>query len=242
MEKLVYLLWERAQSDGDALRDWLLSECAPALLAQGARGLAINVNDSQADVPAPLPTPEGEVPLGAQLSLWLDCHDRRGPFEELLRAHGDRVAGYLVTESLYTDYGENAHAGPRDWPDGARSPGVLTVTLLEKPDHLDDWDWYAHWYGVQSPVSEAIQPRARYVRNAVARRLDRDAPPYRGIVEEAWPSAEHVRDPMLFYCADGDPERLRRHVEQMMASVNAFLELPRLRVVTMSEYLIKTVA
>ena len=33
------------------------------------------------------------------------------------------------------------------------------------------------------------------------------APPVAGIVEEAWPSLEHVTDPMLFYCADGDPER-----------------------------------
>ncbi|UCE86448.1 MAG: hypothetical protein JSU66_01545 [Deltaproteobacteria bacterium] len=240
MEKLVYLLWDRRAHDGDAMARWLLDACAPALLELGARGLSINVNDADANAPAPLPTPAGEIPLGAEVSLWLDCHDRRAPFDALLRSRGHRVAAYLVTESLYTDYGGNAHSGARDWPDGVRSPGLLTVSLLEKPEPMDDDTWYAHWYGVQSPVSEAIQPRARYVRNAVARRLDADAPPYRGIVEEAWPSAEHVRDPMLFYRADGSQERLRRHIERMLESVNAFLELPRLRVVTMSEYLLRS--
>ena len=32
---------------------------------------------------------------------------------------GVRRAGYLVTESLYRDYGDNEHAPTRDWPDGA---------------------------------------------------------------------------------------------------------------------------
>lgn len=46
MEKLVYLLWAPEGRDRDAFRDLLLRECGPALLERGARGLTINVDDS----------------------------------------------------------------------------------------------------------------------------------------------------------------------------------------------------
>jgi hypothetical protein len=240
MEKLVYLVWKRRGGEADVVRESLLDKCAPRLLALGPRGLSINVDDSDAEVPAPVPWPEHEPPLVAEISLWLDCYERRGPYEEILSGVGDELAGYLVTESLYTDYGGNEYSRPRTWPDGERSPGVLTVTLLEKPERMSYADWIAHWHGVQSPVSEEIQPRARYVRNAVARALTPAAPPYLGIVEEAWPSAEHVTDPMLFYCGDGSKRRMQRNLERMLASVRGFLDLDRIRNVTMSEYLLET--
>ena len=68
-----------------------------------------------------------------------------------------------------------------------------------KPERLSADEWYTHWYGTQTPMSTEIQPRIRYVRNAVARPLTPGAPAYQGIVEEAWPSAEHIVDPMLFF-------------------------------------------
>lgn len=176
----------------------------------------------------------------ALVSIWLDCHDDRQPYEAILSGAADRLAGYLVTESLPTDYGRNPWSAPRDWPDGQRSRGVVVLTLMEKPDRLDDEAWYAHWYGTQTPMSTEIQPRTRYVRNAVARAVTPGAPPYRGVVEEAWPSAEHVNDPMLFYCADGDPAVLDANLATMMDSVTAFLDLDRIRLAAMSEYLLKT--
>lgn len=238
MEKLVYLIWAASQDARGDVTGAILSECAPRLLELGPRGLVANLADT--DVPAPVPWPATEPPLAAELGLWLDCYDRRGPFEEILADFGDRYAGYLVTESLYSDYGTNAHAPPRDWPDGKRSPGLLTVTLMERPRRLEPADWLAHWHGVQSPVSEAMQPRCRYVRNAVVRALTPEAPPYEGIVDEAWPSAEHLTDPMLFYGAGGDEETLRGNQRRMFESVKAFLDFDRIRTVTMSEYPLKT--
>jgi hypothetical protein len=85
-----------------------------------------------------------------------------------------------------------------------------------------------------------MQPRIRYVRNAVVRPVTPDAPPYRGIVEECWPSPQHITDPMLFYCADGDAEVMQANLREMLASVTAFLDLDRLRSITMSEYLLRT--
>jgi hypothetical protein len=151
-----------------------------------------------------------------------------------------RKAGYLVSESLYRDYGGNRFSGPKDWPDGARSPGVMMLTLLERPARLARDAWIAHWHGVQSPVSEEIQPRTRYVRNEVIRALTPGAPPWEGIVEECWPSGRHVTDPMLFYLGEGSEERMRLHVKRMLESVRAFLDLDRLRSYSMSEYLVRT--
>jgi len=217
-----------------------VEEVAPALRALAPRGLSLQVDDADAPVPVPMPPPADEPQPGALVSVWLDCYESRVPYEEVLRAVSPRVAGYLVTESLYRDYGGNHWSEPRTWPDGVRSPGVVMVTLLERPDRIPYDAWIEHWHGVQSPVSEAMQPRTRYVRNAVVRPLTPDAPPWLGIVEEAWPSAEHVTDPMLFYGADGDPDRMQAHLAEMLESVSAFLDLDRIRSFTTSEYLLLT--
>ena len=175
----------------------------------------------------------------AEVSLWLDSYDRRQPFEQVVAGLGMRHAGYLVLESLYEDYGTTPHAPPRSWPDGERSPGVLTVALIHRPEGLDYREWIDRWHGTQSPLSAELQPRTRYVRNEVVRALTDGAPEIHGIVEEAWPSATHVADPLLFYRA-GSAEELRANVTRMLESVNACLDLGRFRSSTMSEYLIKT--
>jgi hypothetical protein len=240
VEKLVYLLWARPGEAGDALRERLLRGAAPRLLEGGALRLTVNVADADSAVPVPVKLPAGETPVAAEVSVFLDCHDRRGPIEAALDEHCARKAGYLVSEALYRDYGGNRFAKPRDWPDGERSPGVLMLTLLERPARLGREAWLAHWHGVQSPVSEEIQPRMRYVRNEVIRPLTEGAPPYEGIVEECWPSARHLTDPMLFYLAEGSEERMRANVKRMLESVRGFLDLERIRSFAMSEYLVRT--
>ncbi len=196
------------------MRAHLLDEVGPALLGLGARGVTVNVHDdAAAEAPAPVPTPDDESPLLAEVSVWVDAYDRRGPFEALLtepRAEvGDfAVAGYLVVESLYDDYGTTEWSPPRDWPDGQRSPGVLTVGLIHRPGGLGYDEWIERWHGTQSPRSGEIQPRTRYVRNEVVRALTPGAPEVHGIVEEGWPSAGHVADPMLFFNTGGDPDAL----------------------------------
>ena len=73
----------------------------------------------------------------------------------------------------------------------------------------------------------------------MVRALTEGAPEIDGIVEEGWPSAEHIADPMLFFSAS-TPEELDANVTRMMASVEACLDLTRLRSSTMSEYLTAT--
>jgi hypothetical protein len=235
----MYLVWlepERTRAEvAEALR--VVGE---RLLELEPRRLSLDVWDAESDIPPPVPTPEGETPLHGLVSLWVDSIERRGPFEDLLSATATRLAGYSVVESLYRDYGGNQWSATRDWPDGQRSPGVLTVALLEQhPDQTLE-EWMTRWHTRISPITEAIQPRCRYVRNAVFRSVTADAPPLRGIVEEAWPSLEHVTDPMLFYCADGDPEQMNAHVAQMIEEINAFVDLSTLRSATMSEWILKS--
>lgn len=243
MEKLVFVLWgEGTPAAGDEIRSRLLAETVPALLEDGARGVTVNVHDSDAaEAPSPVPTPEGEEPHVAEVSLWIDSYDRRDGVDETLAALGQSFAGYLVTESLFEDYGTTPHSGPREWPDGTRSPGVLTVSLIHRPAGLDYVTWIERWHGTQSPLSASLQPRCRYVRNEVVRPITKGAPVIDGIVEEAWPSVEHVANPMLFFNAGGDQEKLRTNIDSMLESVTACLDLDRLRNTTMSEYLVTSI-
>jgi hypothetical protein len=236
----MYLVWTAEPTRPDETEHLLLEELAPQLLTLGPRALTIDADDTGAQVPPPLPLPDDEAPVRAVVSIWLDAYDRREPYEQLLRAHGLRIAGYLVTESMYTDYGGNRWSGPRDWPDGQRSPGVLTVTLLQQKRGTSYEEWMHFWHTRQSPMSEEIQPRARYVRNSVARAITDDAPPYLGIVEEAWPSIEDLIDPMRFYCGDGDPDRLEANIKTMLTHIATLLDLDTTRVHTMSEWILRS--
>jgi hypothetical protein len=236
----MYLVWTAEPERPDETEHLLLEELAPQLLTLGPRALTIDADDAGAQVPPPLPLPDDEAPVRAVVSIWLDAYDRREPYEQLLRAHGLRIAGYLVTESMYTDYGGNRWSGPRDWPDGQRSPGVLTVTLLQQKRGTSYEEWMHFWHTRQSPMSEEIQPRARYVRNSVARAITDDAPPYLGIVEEAWPSIEDLIDPMRFYCGDGDPDRLEANIKTMLTHIATLLDLDTTRVHTMSEWILRS--
>ena len=240
MEKLMYLVWLDPDTTREATAEIMLGPVAGQLLALGPRALSMDVRDTHSDIPAPVPTPAGETPLHALVSVWLDAVDHRHAFEGVLRDAATRLAGYQVVESLYRDYGGNEWSAPRDWPDGERSPGVLTVALLEQHPDLSFEEWMARWHTRISPITESIQPRTRYVRNAVFRGITEGAPPYRGIVEEAWPSLEHVTDPMLFYCADGDPDQMTAHVTHMFEEFGAFIELDTMRSVTMSEWILKS--
>ncbi len=244
MEKLIYLVWERPSRSGAALRDELVDDIARRLLDCSPRGLQIDVDDETAASVAPMvAVPADELPVRALVSIWVDAHDTRAQFEAVLAGTGVRRAGYLVTESLYRDYGGNVHSPRRDWPDGERSPGIVTLSVFDKPAGVSDEAFYGHWYGHQSPMSEWMQPRARYVRNAVTRALTPGAPAYRAIVEEAWPSIEHLTDINKFFGvgdAQAAPDDLGERIRIMLDSTKLLYDPASMRNYTLSEYIIKT--
>ncbi len=236
----MYLVWLDAGTEPEAARTTMIDEVGAALLDAGPAGSRSTWPTRPREFTPLAPPPAGEPPLHAIVSLWLDAYDYREPFEAVLRARSERLAGYQVVESLYRDYGGNQWAGPRDWPDGRRSPGPLVVTMFPQHPDMDFETWIRFWHERQSPMSEAIQPRTRYVRNAVFRAITPDAPPFRAIVEEAWPSVDAVTDPMQFFCADGDPDTLTRNITTMMEHVSAFIPMDEMRNYPMSEWILRS--
>jgi hypothetical protein len=239
MIKLIYLLWPRQAMEPEARRLSLIEGCAPKLLDSGARYLLMNIDDDFATVPSPAPTTKLTDPFAAEVSAWIDDLNSRGALEAILLDANFDIAGYRVREHLYTDYGGNQHGAPRDWPDGERSPYVISVTPLERPKRIPKDQWMRHWFNRQGPMSEKMQPRARYVRNVVEEVLTPGAVPYEGIVEESWPSPEHITNPYMFYGARSRIE-LVRNMAIMMQSVAAFLPVWKISSVTMSEYFIRS--
>jgi hypothetical protein len=237
LAKLVYLLW--SESAGEEARRALLEQAAPRLLEAGAAQLSMDIADPESRMRSPAPRLTRERPISAEVSLWTERPAEHEAFEGVFAGLGFRAAGYLVEEWLYTDYGDNSHAAKRSWGDGERSPGVMTVTLLERPRRLTVEEWLRRWHGVMSPVSEAVQPRAKYVRNLVLQRLTAEGPKLDAIVEESWPSKRHVANPFLFYRA-GNPWQLVVNLTRLLHAVLSCFDLHRIRVTPTSEYLIKT--
>jgi hypothetical protein len=228
VEKLVYLVWDRPSADVRVVLD----EIAPRLLTCGPRGLQVDLDDDDANIASMVKVPDDELPVRACISLWVDAHDFRAPYDDALAGFGVRRACYLVTESLYHEYDE------RDWPDGTRSPGITTLTVFDKPPGIDAETFFGHWYGHQSPMSEWMQPRVRYVRNAVVRALTPGAPRYRAIVEESWPSVETVTDLTTFFGAQDDD--LGERIRIMLDSTKLLYDPATMRNYTMSEYILKS--
>jgi len=239
LHKIVYILWPIKGQEKKKTRDILLGDLSTRIIGSGAVRLTMDIDDPEADMRSPAPKLYSGEPICALVNIWVEDMSRRKNIEDMLRYAGFRLAGYLVEESIYTEYGGNRHAGPRDWPDGRRSPGITLVTLMERPKRLSRDEWIKRWHGTMSPVSEEIQPRTRYVRNLVVEAITPGAPPFEGIVEEAWPSKKHVTNPFLFYGADS-LWHLAGNMCTILRAVKSFLNLRRIRTTPMSEYFIKT--
>jgi hypothetical protein len=237
MEKLMYLVWDRPSADPGERRRMLLDEVQPELVAAGASGVSIHMRDEYVTIAGPAPAPGGELPLVAGIGLWLPAHDRRSSVETALADIGVRGAGYLVAEASWCEYGDNDRHEGRDWPDGERSPGVTTFSLVQRNPDLDPRTFREFWFGHQSPMSEAVQPRTRYIRHTVVHPVTDGAPPVDGIVVEGWPDESVVADPIAFHDGADDPARGEENLRVMLDSVDQIFRLDRLRSVAMSEYL-----
>ena len=236
MDKLIYILWGPALQPRKQTQQVLLQEAAPALLAAGARKLTMYIADQDADFKSAAPFHPGER-MCADVSLWLDSLEAACT----LRGHHQRPRGSgwrasWWTKSYTRSTAATATPAPGTGPTAERSPGLVAVTLMERPKRLSREEWIKRWHGRQSPVSEAMQPRCRYVRNVVVKAVTPEAPPYEGIVEEAWPSVRHATNPFLFYGAGRNPLKLAWNMAVMLRSVTAFLDLNRIRTTYTSEY------
>jgi hypothetical protein len=228
MEKLVYLCWSKPEARGPEYARRLREDVAPRLLAAGAKRLELQISDLLGAIPKPMLLMGEGATLSAAVSLWLDCYDARRPLEAALREDAARVDGYLVTESVPQPCTD------RDWPDGARSPGISHFTWFEKPAAVPDDDFFRAWHEVHTPFSFELHPRRwSYVRNSVARTLTPGSPPVRAIVVERFRELEDYTDPKRLF---GSKAALRRSG----AEVAHYADPQRLHSVPLSEFVVRS--
>lgn len=228
MEKLVYLVRKKPELGSEVYRDRLIGRVAPRLLDAGACRLDLNVSDLLGTIPKPMLLMGEGATLSAAVSLWLDCYDARAPLEALLREDAARLDGFLVTESVPQPCPD------RDWPDGARSPGVSHFTWFQKPAGLPDEDFFHAWHEVHTPFSFELHPRRwAYVRNSVLRTLTPGSAPVRAIVVERFRTLEDYTDPKRLF---GSKQALQRSA----AEVSHYADPAALHSVPLSEYILRS--
>ena len=225
MEKSIYLLRNPASVSIEHLRDNLVASVVPQLRALGASQITVNVADlntlMQEQAPGRLIGPWQS--LSAVVAYWHDCLDARAPIEECLRSISESIEGYLVTESVPQVFDPV-------WEGGERRPGVTQFGANGKPENVSDEDFYYNWQVVHSTASFELHPlRWSYVRNAVARPLTANAPPYRAIVSEHFREMADFTDDKRYF---GSPEAIAFMLEELpgFCDFNSMVSVP------MSEY------
>jgi hypothetical protein len=229
VEKLVYLLWREADEDAGSFAKRVVESAGPALVRLGARGVVLHVADGDADLGASVPIRDERDPFAGTASFWLANVDERGAHEAILRDTCARVSGYLVTESVPRDFDR------RDWPDGARCPGAVMISVFPQPARLTREAFIARWHDSHTPLALEVHPLWRYVRNVVARGLTPGAPELAGIVEEHVREPLDLLDPIRFY---GGPERAQRNMSRILEDAKSFLDLEHVMSVVTSAYIL----
>lgn len=228
MEKLVYVLWRPLRSTADDFSR-VLRAAATRWPGLGASRISINTVDHFVEPALSARLTHLDPPPSAVACFWMDACDDRGPIEKELKEIADRLAGYLVVESV--PLVNTTHTAGL----GERTPGTNMIALIERPERIPYDRWIEHWHGHHKRVALETQCTYAYVRNVVVRPLTPGAPPWAGIVEEGFPS-EAVTNPMIWYRAEGSEETLQRNMGRMIESVQAFLEIERVESHPMSEY------
>ena len=189
----------------------LLGDVAPGCCEPGPGRSPVNVHDAAAaEAPSPAPAPAGEPTHVAQVSVWVDSYDRRGDLDA--RGGRGRPARSAPTSSpsrSTTTTARTPHAGaphvarrralarrPHRGPDPPARPASATTSGSSAGTARSH------------PRRAASSPAPATSATRWCAPLTAGAPEVHGIVEEGWPSAAHVADPMLFFNADGDPARL----------------------------------
>lgn len=233
MEKVVYVVWRDRQTSSEEFARRLRNEVAEQLLALGARGLQVNVADAAVEPAAGLRQANLQPLMDGTVSVWLDSAIAlfRRPFDQVIAAAVERLAAYLVTESVpirNTRYPSVP---------GERTYGFSQLAFLSRPPRLTHEAWLDIWHNRHTQVAIDTQDNFQYVQNVVVRPLTRGAPAFDAIVEECFPPAA-MTDPQSFFDAPGDEEKFRSNLAAMMESCGRFIDFDKIDVLPTSQYLI----
>jgi hypothetical protein len=232
LEKLVYLVWKRAEDSIECFTNAISDELAGSLEELGARGCSLNLADAAATYAEGMRITRMPEPLSGTVSIWLDTALDRAPVDRLLETTCGRFAGYLVLESM--PLVNTTHVAPL----GERTPGITTVALLERPEAMRYEDWLECWQGRHTRVAIETQSTFFYIQNAIVRAVTEGAHPWSAIVEEGFP-AEAPMDPMVFFDAGGSRSKLEENRSRLLASCGKFIDFARLESHPMSSYVLK---
>jgi hypothetical protein len=233
MQKVIYLLW-RTAGERPAFNAGL-RELMPKVLAAGARGLTLNLQDAAVADAERVRQVCLKPQMDAVVQVWMDSAiDRfRKPFDDVFATAGLRFAAYLVNESV--PIVNTRHLKP-----GERTEGFAQVAFFARPPRLTYDAWLEIWQRDHTKVAIDTQDNFQYTQNVVTRALTYGAPAMDAIVEECFPKAA-MGDPMAFFAAAGDKGKYEKHLKIMMESCVRFIDFDKIDVVPTSQFVFRAV-
>jgi hypothetical protein len=232
VEKIIFLIWKDAETPAKEYKDAFLAGPAKELLALNPLKLSLSVADEHVEYALETRFAPSDNPMVGMVSVWLDTHLDRGPFEEIVKANSLKYSAHQILESMPIVNTEHVV------PLGERSFGTNTVGFLKKPERLSYEEWITIWQGSHTQVGIDTQCTFMYTQNVVVRALTEDAEPWTAIVEEGFPK-EALTEPMVFYAANGDEELLAKNMTAMVDSCKRFIDFHEMESHRFSEYNLK---
>ena len=229
MEKIAIQLWKNTNLEDNEFKGFLLNEF-PSTLKDEILSYQVNLADD--DVSDASGLIQSSYPPSPNAVLFLKVNSLFHVEQKLniLDSHAKRFFSYIVSESKILEIDESNNLDHR-------TEGFSQIVFLEKPEHMDVYDWFDHWTHYHTEIAIETQSNFIYTQNTVVRRLQKDAPKFIAIIEECFPLGA-MTDQEEFYAAKGNPSLMKQNLNIMMESCSKFIDFSKIEVIPTSRYLV----
>ena len=229
MEKIVIQIWKNHEIDDNDFKNFLVNEI-PSKLRPDLASYQVNLPDK--DVAKAAGLAQSSYPPSPSAIVFLKVKSLFHVEQKLkvFEMHAEKLFSYIVSESKIIEVDESKNLNKR-------TEGFSQIVFLEKPDNVERFDWFDHWTHHHTKIAIETQSNFIYVQNSVVRKLQKQAPNFIAIVEECFPS-QAMSDQEEFYAARGDATLMKKNLEIMMDSCNAFIDFSKIEVIPTSRYLV----